>query len=64
MLLREENPLASFKKDRYPEAFQDYLHKYEGVLDAIEKVYQEEEHPQQWLEKLADRMISEAKAEL
>lgn len=64
MLLREENPLVSFKKDRYPEAFQDYLHKYEGVLDAIEKVYQEEEHPQQWLEKLADRMISEAKAEL
>ena len=64
MLLREENPLASFKKDRYPEAFQDYLHKYEGVLDAIEKVYQEDEHPQQWLEKLADRMISEAKAEL
>lgn len=64
MLMEEENPLAAFKKDKYPAAFQDYVHKYAEVLDAIEKVYQEEENPQQWLEKLSDRLVNEAKGQL
>ena len=43
MLLEAGNPLASFKKDRYPEAFQAYLRKHLEVLDAVEQVYQAEE---------------------
>ena len=69
MLLEAGNPLASFKKDRYPEAFQAYLRKHLEVLDAVEQVYQAEEEKNEgeggkWLEKLADRLVDVAGAEL
>ena len=64
MLLNAGNPLASFKKDKYPDAFLAYRNQYIEVIDAIEKVYQEEENPQQWLEKLSDHLVQEARREL
>jgi hypothetical protein len=60
MLFQAGDPMISFKKDRYPEGFQAYLRQYIDVIDAIEKVYQEEEHPQEWLQKLADRLVNTA----
>ncbi len=60
MLMEIGDPMACFKKRTYPDAFQTYIHKYAAVTDAIEKVYQEEEQPQKWLEKLADRLVSSA----
>lgn len=64
MLLDIGNPMASFKRNAYPDAFQVYVHKYADVVDAIEKVYQEEENPQQWLEKLASRLVDTVEREL
>lgn len=64
MLLLAGNPMAFFKKDKYPEGFQSYLRQYIEVIDAIEKVYQEEADPSAWLDKLADRLVSGAKREL
>ena len=54
MLLREDNPLRSFKKNVYPEAFQAYLRRHMETLNAIDAIYQQEEHPELWAEKLAE----------
>lgn len=64
MLFQAGSPLSSFKKDKYPEAFQAYLRKNLEVIDAIEQVYQMEENPQEWLEKLADHLVSVTEQEL
>lgn len=64
MLLKEGNPLATFKKNVYPEAFQAYLRKHMDTLTAIEAVYQQEENPTAWLEKLAEHLVEAAQAEL
>ena len=64
MLLREDNPLRSFKKNVYPEAFQAYLRRHMETLNAIDAIYQQEEHPELWAEKLADHLVEAAKAEL
>ena len=61
MLFEAENPLASFKKSLYPEAFQTYLRRYINVIDAIEQVYLKSETPdEEWLDKLADRLVEQA----
>lgn len=65
MLFEAENPLASFKKSLYPEAFQTYLRRYINVIDAIEQVYLKSETPdEEWLDKLADRLIEQASVQL
>ncbi len=64
MLLKEGNPLSTFKKNVYPEAFQAYLRKNLDTLNAIEAVYQQEENPTAWLTKLADHLVDAARAEL
>lgn len=64
MLLAEDNPLASFKKNLYPEAFQAYMRKHLGTMNAIEQVYREGEKPEEWLEKLADHLVETARREL
>ena len=64
MLLREENPMKYFKKNVYPEAFQAYLRRHKETLNAIEAVYQQEEHPEEWAEKLANHLVEAAQAEL
>ena len=60
MLLQEENPMASFKKNVYPEAFQAYLRRHMDTIQAIEAVYQQEENPAAWTEKLAERLVTAA----
>ena len=55
MLLREGNPMSSFKKNVYPEAFQAYLRRHMETLNAIEAIYQQEENPKLWAEKLAEQ---------
>ena len=57
MLLREDNPLRSFKKTVYPEAFQAYLRRHMETLNAIEAIYQQEENPELWGEELADQLV-------
>ncbi len=64
MLIREDNPMTSFKKRVYPEAFQAYLRRHMQTLNAIEAIYCQEENPEQWAEKLADHLIETAQAEL
>ena len=64
MLLREGNPMSSFKKNVYPEAFQAYLRRHMETLNAIEAIYQQEENPKLWAEKLADHLVSAAQAEI
>ena len=64
MLLQEENPMASFKKNVYPEAFQAYLRRHMDTIQAIEAVYQQEENPAAWTEKLAERLVTAAQTEL
>lgn len=65
MLFQAGNPLSSFKKSLYPEAFQAYLRKYIEVIDAIEKVYVKEDGvDEEWLHKLADHLVDQAAAEL
>jgi len=64
MLMEIQNPMASMKKTNYPAAFESYMHKFAGVMDAIENVYQEEENPQKWMEKLSDRLIMAVQREL
>lgn len=64
MLIREENPMKFFKKNVYPEAFQAYLRRHLGTLEAIEAIYQQEKQPELWAEKLADHLVETAKAEL
>ena len=64
MLIREDNPMTSFKKNLYPEAFQAYLRRHLETIDAIETIYQQEEDPNAWVEKLADRLVQAAQAEL
>ena len=54
MLIREDNPMTSFKKNLYPEAFQAYLRRHLETIDAIETIYQQEEDPNAWVEKLAE----------
>ena len=64
MLIKEGNPLNTFKKNVYPEAFQAYLRKHLDTINAIERIYQQEENPNAWLEKLADHMVDCAQEEL
>lgn len=65
MLLQAGCPLDSFKKSLYPEAFQAYLRKYIGVIDAIEKVYLKEDGTdEEWLDKLVDHLIVQAQQTL
>lgn len=65
MLFQAGNPLSSFKKSLYPEAFQAYLRKYIEVIDAIEKVYVKEEGvDEEWLSKLAEHLVDQASVEL
>lgn len=64
MLIREDNPMNSFKKNVYPEAFQAYLRRHMATLNAIEAIYQQEERPEEWAEKLADHLVDTARAEL
>lgn len=65
MLFEAGNPLASFKKTLYAEAFQAYLRKYIEVIDAIEKVYVREDGvDDEWLLKLADHLVEQAAVEL
>ncbi|MEI3520757.1 MAG: CFI-box-CTERM domain-containing protein [Anaerosacchariphilus sp.] len=64
MLLTEGNPMTSFKKSVYPEAFQAYLRKHLDTINAIEAVYQQEENPAAWLNKLAEHLVDCARAEL
>lgn len=65
MLFQAGNPLASFKKNLYAEAFQAYLRKYIEVIDAIEKVYVKEDGvDEEWLSKLADHLVDQASVEL
>ena len=64
MLIREDNPMTSFKKRVYPEAFQAYLRRHMQTLNAIEAIYCQEENPEQWAEKLADHLIETAQSEL
>lgn len=64
MVIREENPLSSFKKNVYPEAFQAYLRRHLETIQAIERVYQAEEDKEAWLEKLADHLVTAAQNEL
>lgn len=64
MLLAEENPMASFKKNVYPEAFQAYLRRHMASVNAMEQIYLQEENPEEWTEKLADRLVAAAQAEL
>ena len=40
MLIKEGNPLNTFKKNVYPEAFQAYLRKHLDTINAIERLYQ------------------------
>ena len=60
MLFGEDNPMDAFKRDLYPEAFQAYLRKYLDVINAIERIYQEEEDKEAWLDKLATRLVDAA----
>ena len=64
MLIREKNPMAFFKKGIYPDAFQAYMSRHMDTLDAIETIYLQEEDPEAWVEKLADRLIQAAQTEL
>lgn len=64
MLIKADNPMASFKKNVYPEAFQAYLRKHMDTINAIEQVYQMEENPEAWLTKLAEHLVDSAQAEL
>lgn len=65
MLFQAGNPLSSFKKNLYAEAFQAYLRKYIEVIDAIEKVYVKEDGvDEEWLLKLADHLVEQAAVEL
>ena len=65
MLFQAENPLKSFKKNLYAEAFQAYLRKYIDVIDAIEKVYVKEDGvDEEWLNKLVDHLIDQVDNEL
>ena len=65
MLFQAGNPLSSFKKNLYGEAFQAYLRKYIEVIDAIEKVYIKEDGvDEEWLDKLADHLVDQAAVEL
>lgn len=65
MVLEADNPLSSFKKTLYPDAFQAYLRKHIDVMDAIEEVYQDEEHGgEEWLTRLADHLVNAAEQEL
>jgi len=61
MLLDVKNPLVSFKKDKYAEAFQAYLQQHMDVIEGIESLYQEAEDPGQLLETLAEHLVHEAK---
>lgn len=63
MLLQAGNPLDSFKRNLYPEAFQAYLRKYIDVIDAVEQVYvggEGEGYDEEWLDKLADYLVKQA----
>ena len=46
MLLKEDNPMKTFKRDVYPEAFQAYLRRNLDTINAIERIYQQEENPE------------------
>ncbi len=60
MLFQVKNPMGHFKKSTYPEQFEDYYRKYTDVLEAVEKVYQMEEEPAKWCQKLADHLTDAA----
>ncbi len=64
MLIREKSPMASFRKNLYPAAFQAYLRRHLETINAIETIYQQEEDPQIWTKKLADHLVQAAKDEL
>ena len=64
MLLKEDNPMKTFKRDVYPEAFQAYLRRNLDTINAIERVYQQEENPEAWLTRLSDHLIDCVQSEL
>lgn len=58
------NPMQSFKKDKYESLFEEYYGSHRGMFEAIEYVYQNEEHPEKWLQKLADHLVEQAREDL
>lgn len=57
-------PMQDFKKNLYEGVFDSFYSGHRRMFEAMEYVYQCEESPERWLEKLADCVTGEAKADL
>ncbi|MBR5510021.1 MAG: hypothetical protein IKV59_08200 [Lachnospiraceae bacterium] len=59
-----EDPVKRFKKDSYEGEFERFHSSHREMYEAIAFVYQNDEQPDRWLQKLADLFVSEAKSAL
>ncbi len=59
-----KDPMKGFKKDQYGDSFEAFSTKNRPVYEAAEYVYQCEENPEKWIQKLCQRLIDDAKEDL
>lgn len=57
-------PMQDFKKNLYEGVFEAFYSSHRRMFESMEYVYQQEENPQNWLHKMTECMIEEAKADL
>lgn len=57
-------PMQNFKKDLYEGAFETFYSSHRRMFEAMEYVHRSAEQPQDWLEKMAECVIEEARADL
>mgnify|MGYP003300029376 CR=1 FL=1 len=59
-----DDPVKRFKKDSYESEFERFHSSHRGMYEAIAYVYQNDEQPEKWMQKLADLLVAEAKADM
>lgn len=64
MLLAVEDPIGSFKRKLYPDAFENYYKQHSPTLEALENGYQQVIDKEQYLSNMAEAVVSAAKDRL
>ncbi len=57
-------PMQDFKKNLYEGVFEAFYSSHRSMFEAMEYVYRHDENPENWLRKMADLMIEEARGDL
>lgn len=57
-------PMKNFKKDLYEGVFDSFYSEHKQMFDSMEYVYQNGSRPEEWIKKLTECVVEEAKEDL